>query len=167
MVTPRKAQEPLGSCSGGCHWCANEGWLNGQWLGEWRRAHTVWSVIQREILERDARTCASCGLHQFRDDVAVEVDHIVELRDGGSFADRSNLQVLCVHCHQVKTTLRTMALSGIPEWCREIQSNALPDEQGARATRLDQEYQEQSRRAREYLARSANASTPFIERDTD
>lgn len=41
------------------------------------------------------------------DEAGYDIDHIVELRDGGS-NDISNLQALCPACHRVKTSRNTV-----------------------------------------------------------
>lgn len=42
------------------------------------------------------------------DEAGYDIDHIVELRNGGS-NDISNLQALCPTCHRVKTSRNTAA----------------------------------------------------------
>uniref|UniRef100_A0A6C0AJH3 HNH nuclease domain-containing protein n=1 Tax=viral metagenome TaxID=1070528 RepID=A0A6C0AJH3_9ZZZZ len=44
------------------------------------------------------------------DESGYEIDHIKELRDGGS-NDLENLQALCIMCHRVKTVRMTSAMS--------------------------------------------------------
>jgi len=44
------------------------------------------------------------------DESGYEIDHIQELRDGGS-NELTNLQALCISCHRVKTTRNTSVLS--------------------------------------------------------
>jgi len=44
------------------------------------------------------------------DESGYEIDHIKELRDGGS-NDLSNLQALCIMCHRVKTSRMTTAMA--------------------------------------------------------
>jgi 5-methylcytosine-specific restriction protein A len=56
-----------------------------------------WSYIRRCILRRDRYVCQICGGH------ATDVDHIVELADGGSFWKWENLRSLCHPCHKAKT----------------------------------------------------------------
>jgi len=56
-----------------------------------------WGTIRRAIRRRDKWKCVLCG------DPASDVDHIVELADGGSFSDPSNLRSLCAKCHKAKT----------------------------------------------------------------
>lgn len=51
------------------------------------------------ILDRDKYKCRSCG----RVTTELEVDHIVPLHLGGGDNDE-NKQVLCLSCHEVKTT---------------------------------------------------------------
>ena len=59
------------------------------------------NTTKRENLRAQAfkmygRFCNYCG------DTANEVDHILELAEGGD-NDISNLQVLCTNCHKIKT----------------------------------------------------------------
>jgi len=63
-----------------------------------------WRYIRACILRRDKWRCqmlledgSVCGRH------AHEVDHIVELADGGSFHEWSNLRSTCDICHKKKT----------------------------------------------------------------
>ena len=56
-----------------------------------------WSTIRRTIRRRDKWTCVLCGAR------ATDVDHIIELVDGGSFHDPANLRSLCRECHKAKT----------------------------------------------------------------
>jgi len=44
------------------------------------------------------------------DESGYEIDHIKELRDGGT-NEESNLQALCVMCHRVKTSRMTTVMS--------------------------------------------------------
>jgi len=56
-----------------------------------------WNYIRRTIRRRDHYTCVLCGNR------GREVDHIVELVDGGSWWEPSNLRTLCTPCHKTKT----------------------------------------------------------------
>ena len=71
-------------------WCSKECLKEVLLLVEWR-------YIRRCILNRDKRRCVICG------ERGKEVDHIIELVDGGSFHNWSNLRVLCHKHHQEKT----------------------------------------------------------------
>ncbi|MCX2816489.1 MULTISPECIES: HNH endonuclease [Pseudomonas] len=62
------------------------------------RGGRPWRRIRDRILLRDQYTCRACGLVT-KD---LEVDHIINVAEGGS-DDDSNLQALCVPCHQEKT----------------------------------------------------------------
>ncbi|CAH0650399.1 MULTISPECIES: HNH endonuclease [Pseudomonas] len=62
------------------------------------RGGRPWRRIRDRILLRDNYTCQACGLVT-KD---LEVDHIINVAEGGS-DDDSNLQALCVPCHQEKT----------------------------------------------------------------
>ncbi len=59
-----------------------------------------WSVIRRDVLNRDANVCRSCGRVCYGSN--ANVDHIVPLEQGGT-DDMSNLQTLCRSCHGRKT----------------------------------------------------------------
>lgn len=56
-----------------------------------------WRYIRRCILRRDKYRCVLCNKP------ASEVDHIIEMADGGSFHEPSNLRSLCDTCHKAKT----------------------------------------------------------------
>ena len=67
------------------------GWGSGRGGRPWRRK-------RESILLRDKYTCQKCGTVT----LDLEVDHIVNLAQGGS-DDDANLQALCAPCHQAKT----------------------------------------------------------------
>ena len=56
-----------------------------------------WTFIRRSILWRDHHRCTLCKKP------GNEVDHIIELIDGGSFWEPNNLRTLCHECHRKKT----------------------------------------------------------------
>lgn len=58
--------------------------------GRWRRLRD-WYIGRHPL-------CESCGRAR-----ATEVDHIVEIKDGGAAMSTSNLQALCHRCHMRKT----------------------------------------------------------------
>ena len=58
---------------------------------EWRRA-------RKAALARDHSTCRLCG------QPATDVDHRIELIDGGAPFDLENLQALCPACHDAKSS---------------------------------------------------------------
>jgi 5-methylcytosine-specific restriction endonuclease McrA len=63
-----------------------------------------WRYIRRCILRRDKYRCRilkADGTHCLQR--AREVDHIVELADGGSYSDWNNLRASCEDCHLAKT----------------------------------------------------------------
>jgi hypothetical protein len=72
---------------------------------------------KKRIAGRQRYTCAA-SVAQYTcpykgdpfDEAGYEIDHIIELRDGGTNED-SNLQALCLPCHRVKTTRKTSMLS--------------------------------------------------------
>ena len=61
---------------------------------QWSRVRAI--VIAREPL---CRACAA----QHRATVALDVDHIVPIDEGGARYDLDNLQPLCRACHNAKT----------------------------------------------------------------
>ena len=83
--------------------------------------HTItsWQALAQKILRRDKHTCQECGTtERFRQEKwgtcmdgspyyqsksNLEVDHIIEVSDGGNQWDSKNLQTLCVKCHKKKT----------------------------------------------------------------
>lgn len=84
-------------------WCGlggqtAEGAVSCYWLFRLRYEQiTDWKEIRARVLERAAHRCAGCRGR------ATEVDHIVEIQDGGPEFDLSNLQALCHRCHVAKT----------------------------------------------------------------
>ncbi|WBM34138.1 HNH endonuclease [Pseudomonas sp. NY11382] len=64
------------------------------------RGGRPWRRIRERILLRDQYTCCGCGVVT----QDLEVDHIINVAEGGSDED-SNLQSLCVPCHQAKTAV--------------------------------------------------------------
>jgi hypothetical protein len=72
---------------------------------------------KKRVAGRQRYTCAAsvddytCPMNgQPFDESGYEIDHIKELREGGT-NDLSNLQALCVSCHRVKTSRMTTAIS--------------------------------------------------------
>lgn len=62
-----------------------------------------WSYIRRTIRRRDKWKCVLCGSR------GEEVDHIIEIADGGSYWKPENLRTLCKKCHKKKTsTMKTV-----------------------------------------------------------
>jgi hypothetical protein len=55
--------------------------------------------LKQKILERDNFKCVNCGISG--DFSALEVDHILSVKDGGS-NDENNLQTLCYRCNMEK-----------------------------------------------------------------
>src|SRR3989338_945277 len=56
-----------------------------------------WSNIRLKILRRDDYSCVKCG------GLAIDVDHVIAIVNGGAEFDESNLQSLCRPCHAVKS----------------------------------------------------------------
>jgi len=68
------------------------------------RSRCDWNYIRNKVRRRDKWKCqwpmadgTICGAH------GTDVDHIIELADGGSFHDLNNLRTLCSPHHKVKT----------------------------------------------------------------
>lgn len=72
--------------------------------------------VKKQVAGRQKHTCATipnytCPMNNEPfDEAGYDIDHIVELRHGGS-NDISNLQALCPACHRVKTTRNTAKMS--------------------------------------------------------
>ena len=59
-----------------------------------------WSKLRAAVLAVEP-LCRRCG------DMAVEVDHITPLADGGAELDPANCQPLCRSCHTAKSAAET------------------------------------------------------------
>lgn len=62
------------------------------------RATSAWRRVRRAVLKRDGFRCVECG------GAGDEVDHRVELIDGGAPFDPTNLRTLCAACHDTKSS---------------------------------------------------------------
>lgn len=87
-------------------WCGRGGQTTGgavscYWLfaAKYTRIRD-WKTTRAQALERDGGRCVNCGAK------ATEVDHVVEIQDGGSEFDLENTRSLCHDCHVVKTVAR-------------------------------------------------------------
>lgn len=67
-----------------------------------KRAYSITHRI--EIAYKSKYTCNACGILL---PPTFEIDHIVELREGGSDT-YENLQALCPNCHSLKTRANTL-----------------------------------------------------------
>lgn len=54
--------------------------------------------ILNKLINRDGDRCAGCGKKKW-----LTVDHIMPICRGGPVCDLTNLQLLCVRCHQNKS----------------------------------------------------------------
>jgi len=57
-----------------------------------------WVRLVKMIKQVRGNFCARCG-SSYR----VAGDHIVERKDGGADLDESNVELLCIRCHNAKT----------------------------------------------------------------
>jgi 5-methylcytosine-specific restriction enzyme A len=74
------------------------------WANTSARNQTIdkaaWIKVKRRHLTQYP-ACVDCGGTE-----ALEVDHIIEVTDGGSLLDPSNLATRCHQCHKAKTRLQ-------------------------------------------------------------
>lgn len=76
-----------------------------EWRGRTDDARPPWYVVERLLEAADHRCQGPCG-QPVGPGNPFDVDHIVELRDGGENRE-SNLQILCRKvCHRTKTAVR-------------------------------------------------------------
>lgn len=68
-----------------------------------RTTRKEWIEIRKQILIEEDFTCRSC--HKKLEETELEIDHIIEIADGGDKQDRKNLEVLCKYCHKWKTKI--------------------------------------------------------------
>ena len=63
-----------------------------------------WRAIRKRYLANHPYCCDLFGIHAYRGEVAlaVDVDHIVSLREGGTH-DEANLRGFCHSCHSRRT----------------------------------------------------------------
>ena len=61
----------------------------------------TWMAIRAKALARDRGLCQVCAASG-RLRLASEVDHVIELADGGTDA-MGNLQAICAPCHRAKS----------------------------------------------------------------
>jgi 5-methylcytosine-specific restriction endonuclease McrA len=75
----------------------------------------AWKRARQRVLDRDSHQCR-IGLSGCRGR-ATSADHIIELAEGGSPYDDSNLQAACVPCNSAKSNRRRgRALREIRAW---------------------------------------------------
>lgn len=86
-----------------------------------------WRYIRSRILRRDKWRCQmvlSSGITCLRP--ADEVDHIIEMVDGGSFHEWSNLRSLCHECHNTKTQMMRKARAEAKKSLETMQKEGHP-----------------------------------------
>lgn len=60
-----------------------------------------WKTLYKKTLEKANYSCQNC--FKKKEEVRLEIDHIVPIYKGGPEMNEKNLQVLCVNCHKQKT----------------------------------------------------------------
>ena len=87
-----------------------------------------WMAIRERIFRRDCGLCQRCS-RAGKVKQGTQIDHIKALANGGS-NDDDNLEVICVACHEVKTTEdigdATKVTTGLDGWPAEIQPGRGP-----------------------------------------
>ena len=69
-----------------------------------------WRELRAQVLKRDGPFCSVPGCQtDMSSKHQVQVDHILELKDGGDFWDPVNLQVLCKIHHSAKSLMQAGA----------------------------------------------------------
>ena len=63
--------------------------------------HYFWDAARIYVKRRDRYTCQGCGERRRSRD--LEVDHILEIAQGGAALEYRNLQTMCRECHAAKT----------------------------------------------------------------
>lgn len=107
------------SCKSACHllrWCMEQSHTLEPTLQSYLRGLQPYTKkkpkrllsrsLRIEIAYRQRYACQLCGL--FPIPPTFEVDHIVEIQDGGRDV-AENLQALCVSCHRTKTRLNRLS----------------------------------------------------------
>ncbi len=74
------------------------------------RSGGAWAKIRSRIMRRDRGLCQPCKVVG-RVTMALQVDHIVALANGGG-NDDGNLQGICHECHEAKTRMDVATLYG-------------------------------------------------------
>lgn len=72
-----------------------------------RGGSRAWRRLRAAVLQRDAYCCQVCG-HQDLSGASLQVDHIIERRDGGPDT-MENARALCKPCHARKSGQRAAA----------------------------------------------------------
>ncbi|VWB64763.1 hypothetical protein BLA15816_03056 [Burkholderia lata] len=62
---------------------------------------SISAKLRYRVFERDQFACVSCGRNFNRDNVQLEIDHIIPVSRGGT-NEFSNLQTLCIDCNRGK-----------------------------------------------------------------
>lgn len=58
---------------------------------------------RQRLRDRQLAISPTCGVCAEKDTSLLELDHIVEIADGGAPLDPTNTWLLCVTCHGIKT----------------------------------------------------------------
>ena len=81
----------------------------------WRfHGHYFWDSARSYVMLRDRYRCRICGTRRRARE--LDVDHILEIAQGGAALEYSNLQTVCRDCHRGKTRafLRARGAAGAP-----------------------------------------------------
>lgn len=66
-----------------------------------------WRSLVSRLIQIRGRRCEKCGKEH--DGIRLIGDHIVERKDGGAELDPTNVQIICIGCHNTKTALAAKA----------------------------------------------------------
>jgi 5-methylcytosine-specific restriction endonuclease McrA len=62
-----------------------------------------WRALTERVKREAHYCCEACGADYSHRKRKLIGDHIIEIKDGGAKLDRTNIQCLCIDCHNKKT----------------------------------------------------------------
>ncbi len=69
-----------------------------------RYSSARWLRLRAQVIRRDGRRCSVSGCtSNMSEPSMMQVDHVVEVKDGGAFWDPNNLRLVCRYHHFSKT----------------------------------------------------------------